>query len=93
MPRTLEAFASKFGFNLSKRLVDGQIANIPAAKGLNGQFSEQSYRAFLQQQRVTDEEVRWIIRNGLLQQLMIAPAVVERAGARRHGASLCFDPA
>ena len=28
------------------------------------------------EQRVTDEEVRWIIRNGLLQQLMIAPAVV-----------------
>ena len=37
--KTLEAFADKFGFVLSKRLVDAQIANIPAAKGLNGQFS------------------------------------------------------
>jgi peptidyl-prolyl cis-trans isomerase D len=73
---TLEAFANKFGFTLSKRLVDAQIANIPAAKGLNGQFSEQSYAAFLNQQRITDEEVRMIISNGLLQQLMIAPAVV-----------------
>ena len=73
---TLEAFANKFGFTLSKRLVDAQIANIPAAKGLNGQFSEQSYAAFLNQQRITDEEVRMIIGNGLLQQLMIAPAVV-----------------
>jgi peptidyl-prolyl cis-trans isomerase D len=73
---TLEAFANKFGFTLSKRLVDAQIANIPAAKGLNGQFSEQSYASFLSQQRITDEEVRMIISNGLLQQLMIAPAVV-----------------
>ena len=91
---TLEAFASKFGFNLSKRLVDGQIANIPAARGLNGQFSEQSYRAFLQQQRVTDEEVRWIIRNGLLQQLMIAPAVVNArapVGMARPYASILLE--
>ena len=91
---TLEAFASRFGFNLSKRLVDGQIANIPAAKGLNGQFSEQSYRAFLQQQRVTDEEVRWIIRNGLLQQLMIAPAVVNArapVGMARPYASILLE--
>ena len=91
---TLEAFASKFDFSLSKRLVDGQIANIPAAKGLNGQFSEQSYRAFLQQQRVTDEEVRWIIRNGLLQQLMIAPAVVNArapVGMARPYASILLE--
>lgn len=74
--KTLEAFAAKLGLNLSKRLVDAQIANIPGAKGLNGQFSEQSYRSFLQQQRITDEEVRMIVRNGLLQQLLIAPAVV-----------------
>jgi len=74
--KTLETFAAKLGFNLSKRLVDAQIANIPGAKGLNGQFSEQSYRSFLQQQRITDEEVRMIVRNGLLQQLLIAPAVV-----------------
>lgn len=74
--KTLEAFADRFGFVLSKRLVDAQIANIPAAKGLNGQFSEASYQNFLNQQRVTDEEVRMIIGNGLLQQLLVAPAVV-----------------
>ena len=74
--RTLENFADKFGFTLSKRLVDAQIANIPGAKGLNGEFSEQSYANFLSQQRITDEEVRMIVRNGLLQQLLIAPSVV-----------------
>lgn len=74
--KTLEAFADKFGFVLSKRLVDAQIANIPAAKGLDGKFSEAAYQNFLNQQRVTDEEVRMIIGNGLMQQLLVAPAVV-----------------
>jgi peptidyl-prolyl cis-trans isomerase D len=74
--RTLDAFAAKYGFTLSKRLVDGQIATLPGAKGLNGQFSEQAYAQFLAQERLTDEDVRMIIRNGLYQQLLIAPAAV-----------------
>lgn len=74
--RAIGEFARKFGFVLSKRLVDAQIATIPAARGLNGQFSEEAYRNFLAQQRLTDEEVRMVIRDGLLQQLLIAPVAV-----------------
>ncbi len=74
--KTLEVFASKFGFVLSKRLEDAQIANIPAAKGITGEFTEQSYQNFLRQSRISDEEVRMIVRDGLLQQMLIAPAVV-----------------
>jgi len=74
--KALESFANKNGFSLSKRLVDAQIATLPGTKGLNGQFSEQAYAQFLAQQRMTDEEVRTIIRNGLLQQLLIAPVAV-----------------
>jgi peptidyl-prolyl cis-trans isomerase D len=74
--KALEEFATKNGFVLSKRLVDAQIATIPGTKGLNGQFSEQSYANFLAQQRMTDEELRMIIRNGMLQQLLIAPVAV-----------------
>jgi peptidyl-prolyl cis-trans isomerase D len=71
--RTLIAFADKYGFHLSKRLVDGEIAQIPATKGLNGQFSQQAYEQFLQQQRLTDQQVRDIISGGLLQRLLLAP--------------------
>ncbi len=71
--RTLLAFAQKTGFVLSKRLVDGEIATIPQAQGLNGKFSEQAYQAFLAQQRMSDLEVRQIIRAGLLQRLMLTP--------------------
>lgn len=71
--RTLLAFADKFGFPLSKRLIDAEIAQIPATRGLNGQFSEQSYEAFLHQQRLTDSQVRDIIAGGLLQKLILTP--------------------
>lgn len=71
--RTLEAFAGKFGFILSKKLVDAQIAQIPGAKGLNGQFTDEAYRGWLAQQRVTDEEVRTAIRNEMLQQMLLTP--------------------
>lgn len=71
--KTLFAFADKFDFHLSKRLVDAEIAQIPSAKGLNGQFSEQAYQSFLAQQRLTDAQVRQILAGGLLQRLILTP--------------------
>src|SRR6476620_9578740 len=71
--RTLLAFADKYDFPLSKRLIDAEIAQIPGTKGLNGQFSEQSYQQFLQQQRLTDPQVRRILSAGLLQRLLLTP--------------------
>src|SRR3954447_6422299 len=49
--RSMIAFGDKYGFHLSKRLVDAEIAQIPQAKGLNGQFSDQMYQQFLARQR------------------------------------------
>ncbi len=71
--RTLIAFANQYDFHLSKRLIDAEIAQIPSTKGLNGQFSEQAYRQFLGQQRLTDAEVRDVIAGGLLQRLILTP--------------------
>lgn len=71
--KTLISFADKFGFPLSKRLIDAEIAQIPQTRGLNGQFSEQAYRGFLAQQRLTDDQVREILAGGLLQRLMLTP--------------------
>jgi len=67
------AFADKYGFPLSKRLIDGTIAQLPQAKGLNGQFSEQAYQQFLQRERLTDQQVRQLISGSLLQRLLITP--------------------
>ena len=71
--KTLLAFAQKFHFPLSKRLVDAEIAQIPQTKGLNGQFSEQAYQQFLAQQRLTDAQVRQVLAGGLLERYMLTP--------------------
>jgi len=71
--RTLKAFADKFGFQVSKRLVDAEIANIPGTKGLNGQFSQAAYEAFLAQRRLTDAEVRDVIEGAMLQRMLLLP--------------------
>jgi len=71
--KALFAFADKYNFHLSKRLVDAEIAQIPAAKGLNGQFSEQAYQAFLAQQRLTDSQVREVLGGGILQRMILTP--------------------
>ncbi len=71
--RTLLAFGEKYGFHLSKALIDAEIAQIPQTRGLNGQFSDQAYQAFLAQQRLTDADVRRIIAGSLLQRLLLTP--------------------
>ena len=71
--RTLQAFARKHGFVLSKRLIDAEIANLPGVKGLGGQFSQQAYDAFLTRQRMTDAEVRDLIEGVLIQRLLLTP--------------------
>ncbi len=75
--RTLAAFARKNGFQVSKLLVDAEIANIPGTKGLDGKFSEQAYASFLQQQRLTDAQVRELISSQLLQRMLLTPAVTQ----------------
>jgi peptidyl-prolyl cis-trans isomerase D len=71
--RSLIAFADKYGFHLSKALIDAEIAQLPQAKSLNGQVTTESYQAFLARQHLTDAQVRGIIAGGMLQRLLIAP--------------------
>lgn len=71
--KTLLAFAEKVHFPLSKRLVDAEIAQIPATKGPGGQFSEAAYQQFLAQQHLTDAQVREVLAGGLLERLMLTP--------------------
>ena len=71
--QTLIAFADKNGFEISKRLIDAEIANIPGTRGLDGKFSTDAYQRFLAQQRLTDAEVRKAIRVGLTQRMLLTP--------------------
>ena len=69
----VQAFADASGLVVSKRLIDAEIARIPNARGLDGKFSDQAYAAFLQQQRMTDQELRQLLTSSLLQRLMLTP--------------------
>jgi peptidyl-prolyl cis-trans isomerase D len=92
--KTLLAFADKYQFPLSKRLVDAEIAQIPQTKGLNGQFSEQAYLGFLSQQRLTDKQVREILAGGLLQRLLLTPVATNAriaVGMARPYASMMLE--
>ena len=71
--RSMIAFADKYDFPLSRRLIDAEIAQIPDARGLNGQVSDQSYRAFLAQQRLTDAELREVLAGALAQRYLLTP--------------------
>ena len=71
--RSLLAFSDKYGFPISKRLIDAEIAQIPGAKGLNGQVTDQSYRAFLAQQRLSDAQLRQVLAGALAQRYLLTP--------------------
>ncbi|MEO7409716.1 MAG: peptidyl-prolyl cis-trans isomerase [Sphingomicrobium sp.] len=67
----IRAFAADQGMTLSKRLIDAEIARIPATKGLDGKFSQAAYQNFLAQQKLTDADLRKLLSSGLLQRLVL----------------------
>jgi peptidyl-prolyl cis-trans isomerase D len=77
--KALIAYGEKHGMQISKALVDAQIASNPAFVDATGNFSETVYRQLLAQRRINEKEFRDDILAQLLQQQMIAPIA---AGAR-----------
>ena len=71
--KTIIAFADKYGFRLSKRQIDAQIAQLPGTRGLNGKFSEEAYQQFLARQKMSDAEVREILSGDMLQRMLLIP--------------------
>ncbi len=69
----LRAFASDNGLVVSKRLIDGVIASIPAFQGLTGEFDETSFRQILQQQNLGEEEVRRDLAGPTFLRLILGP--------------------
>ena len=75
--KTILAFADKFGFRLSKRQIDAEIADLPETKGLNGKFSEDAYQQFLSRQKLSDAEVREILGAEMLQRMLLIPVATD----------------
>ncbi|WP_427966784.1 SurA N-terminal domain-containing protein [Altererythrobacter sp.] len=68
-------YAQEHGLRAGDNLVNSEILKISAFLGADGNFSQDAYRQVLAQQGLTDAMVRGDLRDSLLQQQMIDPAV------------------
>ena len=68
-----EQFATELGFSVSKRQIDGRIADIPAFSGVSGKFDQKTFENFLRQQGMTEAQLRRDIKQQLLLEQIGAP--------------------
>jgi peptidyl-prolyl cis-trans isomerase D len=68
-----EQLASKMGFGVSKRLVDGRIADIPAFAGVSGSFDQTRFQTFLRENGMTEAQLRRDLRQQLLLEQIALP--------------------
>jgi peptidyl-prolyl cis-trans isomerase D len=71
--RALAAFGRANGLTVSDRMIDRVIANIPEFRNFTGQFDENTYRAALERQRMTEAQLRDEIGNFLMQRQLQMP--------------------
>ena len=78
--RAARAFGDAVGLTVSKAQVDGEIASLPAFRGLNGQFDPAIFREKIGQANLSERQVREEFAGLLLQRQLIPPLVAgERA--------------
>ena len=70
---TLKQYANDQGVHISKRLVDAQIAQIPAFQDAAGNFSQDNFRQLLVRERITEQALRDDITREILERQMLAP--------------------
>ena len=67
-------FAQMVGLRAGDNLLNSEILDIPAFRGPDGNFSEDTYRAAIAQQGLTDAQVREDLGQGLLAQQLLVPS-------------------
>lgn len=68
-----DQFATEMGFGVSKRLIDGRIADIPAFAGVSGSFDQTRFETFLRENGMTEAQLRRDLRQQLLIEQIAAP--------------------
>ncbi|MGK2910666.1 MAG: SurA N-terminal domain-containing protein [Sphingobium sp.] len=71
---TISAYADAQGMSVSKRMVDGQIAAIPAFEDASGKFSEDLFRQLLAREGVSEQDLRQDISRDLISKQLVGPA-------------------
>ncbi|MFC3785899.1 peptidyl-prolyl cis-trans isomerase D [Sphingopyxis italica] len=68
-----DQFATELGFGVSKRLIDGRIADLPAFAGVSGKFDQTVFENFLRQNGISEAQLRQDLRQQLLAEQLAAP--------------------
>ncbi|HET6526218.1 peptidylprolyl isomerase [Sphingopyxis sp.] len=68
-----DQFATELGFGVSKRLIDGRIADLPAFAGVSGKFDQTVFENFLRQNGISEAQLRRDLRQQLLVEQLAAP--------------------
>lgn len=71
--KAFEQYAKKLGFSVSKRMIDGQIADIPAFQGVSGSFDQTRFDMALQQNGMNEAAFRDELKQQLLARQIIGP--------------------
>lgn len=68
-------YGAEYGLRAGENLVNSEILQIPAFRGLTGEFDAQTYQAALRQRGLTDAILRRDLQDGLIEQQLLRPAV------------------
>jgi peptidyl-prolyl cis-trans isomerase D len=71
--KAMLAFGREQGLGASKRMVDTEIASVPAFQNLAGQFDQEAFQRALRTERVTEEQLREDLASSLIQRQIMAP--------------------
>lgn len=66
-------YADSLGFGISKRLIDGRIADLPVFKGVSGNFDKTVFDAFLRQNNITEAALRADIAQQIYAEQLAVP--------------------
>ncbi len=72
--KAMRVFADGNRMAVSKRMVDGEIASIPALQ-VNGKFDDATFRRLLAEQRISEQELRDNIASDLLRRQLLQPVM------------------
>ena len=71
--KAMTSFGREQGIAASKRMIDGEIASIPAFHGLAGRFDPQVFQAALRRENITEQQLRDDIAASLIQRQILLP--------------------
>lgn len=69
----IDQYATNLGFGVSKRLVDGRIADLPVFAGVSGRFDQAQFQRFLRENGISEAQLRRDLRQQLLAEQLASP--------------------